>query len=111
MPKLPCDQAATAIVLTHPMFDRPRVVNPRRRGRRGENVFPLWKPGVREAVRRIRDIQEFGAVVCCARAWCVSLDQARERIAARVALARLSGRRINFHEAALCLADREAHHV
>ncbi|WP_159085664.1 hypothetical protein [Burkholderia sp. MSMB0856] len=111
MPKQPSNTAATAIVLTHPMFDRPPVVNPRRRGRRGENVFPLWKPTVREAVRRVRDIQEFSAVACCARAWCVTHEQARERIAARVAFARLSGRRIDFHEAALCLADREARYV
>jgi len=111
MLKLPCSQAATAIILTHPAFNRPRVINPRRRGQRGENVFPLWKPGVREAVRRARSIQEVDAVACCAYAWHVSLEQARERIAARVAFARLSGRLIDFHEAALCLADREARHV
>ncbi|WP_157379196.1 hypothetical protein [Burkholderia ubonensis] len=105
------NETATAIVLTHPVFDRPPVVNPRRRGRRGENVFPLWKPGVREAVRRVRDIQESGALTCCAHAWGVSVEQARERIAARVAFARLGGRRVDFHEAALCLADRETRYV
>ncbi|VWC98976.1 hypothetical protein BLA18112_03854 [Burkholderia lata] len=111
MPKLPCSQPATAIVLTHPAFNRPRVINPHRRGRRGENVFPLWKPSVREAVRRVRNIQEIDAVARCAFAWRVSFEQAREQIAARVAFARLSGRRVDFHEAALCLADREARHV
>ncbi|KVP98762.1 hypothetical protein WJ97_09990 [Burkholderia ubonensis] len=111
MSELLRNETATARVLTHPAFDRPRVVNPRRRGRRGENVFPLWKPGVREAVRRVRDIQESGALTCCAHAWDVSVEQARERIAARVAFACLGGRRVDFHEAALCLADRETRYV
>lgn len=111
MSELLRNETASAAILSHPAFDRPRVINPRRRGRRGENVFPLWKPGVREAVRRVRDIREADAVACCAYAWRVNLEQARERIAARVAFARLGGRQIDFHDAALCLADREARHV
>ncbi|AXF20258.1 hypothetical protein CUJ89_06925 [Burkholderia pyrrocinia] len=71
----------------------------------------MWTPDVLDVARRMRDMREFDAVVCCAYVWCVSLEQAREQIAARVAFACLSGRQIDFHDAALCLADRETRHV
>lgn len=112
MDKLPHNETATATILTHPAFDRPAVVNVLRPGRRGGNVVSMQGGArVRRAIRRIEDAQESAAVAQCARAWGVNARQAQERIFAYMHGWRAGGGCMNFHEAALYLAEREVRHV
>ncbi|WP_155696603.1 hypothetical protein [Burkholderia stagnalis] len=107
MSELLRNETATAMILTHPAFDRPAVVNVRRPGRRDENVASLRDARNRRWDRIIRLAQEYTAVTHCARVWGLGVEQARERIAAQVASYQNNGRQTDFHEVALHLADME----